>query len=365
MPNLAIIAFFPFFTAFAVTTIFTFLSIPLIKKLGLIDDPKLHKHPGIIHTKPIPRGGGLPLFLGTFVTCIFFLTFNTSIIAVFFAAFLALSIGLMDDKLNAQSKDVSPYLRFFINILTAVIVVASGISIHFITNPFGAGVLRLDMIKLTIPLIQFTFLASDLISIIWLIWVMNMLNWSKGVDGQMPGIVAISAIVIGILSLRLNPAGHGGFVDAQLSFIIAGSAIGFLFFNFYPAKIFPGYGATALYLLLGVASILTSAKLATAILVMGVPTFDAFFIILRRILSKKSPFQGDKKHLHHILLKLGYTQRQIALFYWSISGILGMLSFLMESRSKVFAIFMVIAITGGALLFLHSITNRKNEKLSS
>ena len=83
---------------------------------------------------------------------------------------------------------------------------------------------------------------------------MNMLNWSKGVDGQMPGIVAISAIVIGILSLKLNPAGHGGFIDAQLSFIIAGAAIGFLFFNFYPAKNFPGVDSgTSLYFLLGVA----------------------------------------------------------------------------------------------------------------
>ncbi|MGH7204102.1 MAG: MraY family glycosyltransferase, partial [Candidatus Levyibacteriota bacterium] len=205
----------------------------------------------------------------------------------------------------------------------------------------------------------------DVISVLWLIWVMNMLNWSKGVDGQMPGIVAISAIVIGILSLKLNPMIHGGSIDAQLSFIIAGAAIGFLFFNFYPAKIFPGYGATAIYLLLGAASILTSAKLATAILVMGVPTFDAFFIIIRRLLAKKSPFLGDKKHLHHLLLNIGYNQRQIALFYWSISGILGILSFLLESRSKVFAIIMVVAITGGALLFLHMITKKKNEKIST
>lgn len=365
MPNFAIVALLPFFTALAVTTTLTFFAIPLIKKFGLIDDPKLHKHPGIIHTKPIPRGGGLPLFFGALLTSFIFIPINASMIAIFFAAFLALSIGLIDDKLNAQSKDVSPYVRFLVNILTAVIVVASGISILFITNPFGNGVLHLNTIKLSIPFIPISFLLSDIVSIIWLVWVMNMLNWSKGVDGQMPGIVAISAIVIGILSIKLNPTGHGGFIDAELSFIIAGAAIGFLIFNFYPAKIFPGYGATALYLLLGVASILTSAKLATAILVMGIPTFDAFFIIIRRILAKQSPFKGDKKHLHHILLKLGYNQRQIALFYWSISGILGMLSFLMESRSKVFAILMVIAITGGALFFLHSITNKKNEKLST
>jgi UDP-GlcNAc:undecaprenyl-phosphate/decaprenyl-phosphate GlcNAc-1-phosphate transferase len=365
MPNLATTALLPFFTALLITTILTFLSIPLVKKLGLIDDPKLHKHPGIIHTKPIPRGGGIPLFLGAFLSSIFFIPFNQTFFAIFFASFLALGIGLIDDKLNAKSKDVSPYFRFLVLILSAIIVVASGVSILFITNPFNAGVIHLNLIRLSIPFLPVSFSISEIISVLWLVWVMNMLNWSKGVDGQMPGIVAISAIVIGILSLKLNPLGHGGYIDAQLSFIIAGTAIGFLFFNFYPAKIFPGFGATSLYLLLGVASILSSAKLATAILVMGVPLVDFMFTIVRRILSGKSPFHGDKKHLHHILLALGYNQRQIALFYWSISGILGMLSFLLESKSKVFAILMVIVITGGALLFLHSITNKKNEKLSS
>src|SRR6185437_13744409 len=337
----------------------TFLAIPFVKKLGLIDDPKLHKHPGIIHTKPIPRGGGLPLFLGTLITSIIFIPFSQTFFAIFFAAFLVMGIGLIDDKLNAQSKDVSPYFRTLVQILAAIIVVAGGVSINYVTNPIGAGVLHFNTIKIG------TFLLSDIITVLGLVWVMNMLNWSKGVDGQMPGTVAISAIVIGILSLKLNTAGNGGYIDAQLSFIIAGTAIGFLFFNFYPAKIFPGFSATSLYLLLGVASILTSAKLATAILVMGVPLVDFMFTILRRILAKKSPFQGDKKHLHHILLKLGYNQRQIALFYWSISGILGVLSLFLESRSKIFVILMVIAISTGALLFLHTITNKKNEKISS
>jgi UDP-GlcNAc:undecaprenyl-phosphate GlcNAc-1-phosphate transferase len=363
MQNFATVAIFPFLVSLAATTILTFLTIPLVKKYGLIDDPKLHKHPAIIHTRPVPRGGGIPLFFGALIASLIFLPLNATTLAIFSAAFLALVVGLVDDKLNSQSKDISPYFRFIVLTLSAVIVVASGISIPFITNPLGAGILHLDTIRVGYP--TFYISLSEFISILWLVWVMNMLNWSKGVDGQMPGIVAISAIVIGILSLKLSSAGQGGYVDAELSFIIAGTAIGFLFFNFFPAKIFPGFGATSLYLLLGVASILTSAKLATAILVMGVPLVDFMFTITRRILSKKSPFQGDKKHLHHILLKLGYNQRQVALFYWCISGILGLLSLLLESRSKIFAIIMVIAITGGGLLFLHSITNKKNEKLTT
>lgn len=363
--DITTLAIIPLITALILTVVFTYFSIGLAKKLGLMDDPKMHIHPGIIHTKPIPRGGGIPLFFGALVASFFFLPMNSTTFAIFFAAFIALTIGIIDDKLNAQSKDVSPYLRFLVNILTAIIVVGSGVSINFITNPFGSGVLHLDAILLMVPFIPITILLSDLITVLWLIWVMNMLNWSKGVDGQMPGIVAISAIVIGILSLKIDPIGQGSAIDAQLSFIIAGSAIGFLLFNFYPAKIFPGYGATSLYLLLGVASILTSAKLATAILVMGVPMVDMLFIIIRRLLNKKSPFQGDKKHLHHILLKLGYNQRQVALYYWGFSAILGLISLTLESKSKVFAIIMVIAVTGGVLLFLHRLSRTKNEELTS
>jgi len=332
-----------FLVAFILTTLLVPPCILFIKKIGLIDNPKLHKHPGIIHTKPIPRGGGLPLFLGAFLAGILFLPLTTTTIAIFAASFLALVVGLIDDYLNAKGEDISPYLRFFMNILTALIIVASGVSIRFITDPFG-GIIHLDAIKIVLPFLSFPLLLSDIISVLWLVWIMNMLNWSKGVDGQMPGIVAISAIIIGILSLR---QGTENLLDAKLSFIIAGSAVGFLLFNFHPAKIFPGYGATSLYLLLGVASILSSAKLATAILVMGVPIVDALFTIIRRIANRKSPFQHDRKHLHHILLQLGWGQRQIALFYWCIS------------------IIMVVVITGGGLLFLHTVTKKPNDKIAS
>ncbi|HSA84438.1 MAG TPA: MraY family glycosyltransferase, partial [Patescibacteria group bacterium] len=353
-----------FLIAFLATAVITPLFIIINKKLGLLDDPKKHIHPAIIHDKPIPRGGGIPIFLGILIAAFFFLPHTTTTFGLFAAGFLALAVGISDDILNAKGKEISPIIRFVINILTAVIVVASGISIKFITNPFGGEILHLNTIGFVVPLLQFPLFISDIISVIWLIWIMNMLNWSKGVDGQMPGIVAISAIVIGILSLRLLTGSENN-IDAILSFIIAGGALGFLLFNFHPAKIFPGYGTTFLYLFLGVASILSSAKLATAVLVMGVPLVDFIFTIIRRILAKKSPFKGDKKHLHHILLQLGYNQRQVALFYWSISAILGIISLTLESKSKLFAIIMVGVITAGGLFFLHAVTKHTNDDTAS
>lgn len=349
----------PFLTSFLVCSICVPITIKLAKKYRVVDDPKLHKHPGIIHAIPIPRAGGIPLYLGALVAGVIFLPMNNVTISIFFAAFLALSIGVIDDKFNAQSKDVSPYLRFFINILCATIVVASGITIPFITNPFG-GILHFDIYKLSFGVL--TISLADVTAGIWIVWVMNMMNWSKGVDGQMPGIVAVSALVIGILNLRFPILDPNTLLDAKLSFIIAGSALGFLLYNFHPAKIFPGYGATALYLLLAVVSMHSSAKLATAILVMGIPMIDALFTIFRRVFSGKSPFWYDNKHLHHILLRLGYKQRQIALFYWIFSGILGSVSLTLQSRSKVFAIMMLIVVVGGALLFLHLVVRDRHEK---
>lgn len=352
----------PFLTAFIACSFVTPIVIILAKRYGIIDDPKLHKHPAIIHVLPIPRAGGIALFLGALIPAIIFLPINNITISVFFAAFLALLIGIVDDKFNAKSKDVSPYIRFFFNILCATIVVASGVSIPFITSPLG-GILHFDIFKISLG--YFSISLADIIAGIWIIWVMNMLNWSKGVDGQMPGIVAISAIVIGILNLRFPILDANTLLDAKLSFIIAGSALGFLIYNFHPAKIFPGYGATALYLLLAVVSMHSSAKLATAILVMGIPMVDAVFTILRRVFSGKSPFWYDNKHLHHILLRLGYKQRQIALFYWIFSAILGSVSLTLLSRSKGFAIIMLIVVVGGALLFLHLVVRDRHEKNTS
>lgn len=350
--------FYPLIIAFILTTILTPISLRLIRKMGLLDDPKTHKHPGIIHNKAIPRGGGIPLFLGIALTGIIFLPLTKTVIALFMASFIALLIGVLDDKY-----DISPYIRFAGNIAVAVIVVGSGITIPFITNPFG-GILYLNLVIFPINLfgINFSVALSNIIAILWIIWVMNMLNWSKGVDGQMPGIVAISALTIGFLSLRFAGSDSFSQVSVALSFMIAGASLGFLIFNFHPAKIFPGYGATAIYLLLSAASILSGAKLATAILVMGIPMIDGLFTIIRRLLAGRSPFWHDKKHLHHLLLSFGFGQRHIALFYWIISAILGALALVLSSRGKIFAIIMLLIVVGGTLLFLHRILNKTYDK---
>ena len=350
-----------FLLGFLTTALLTPFVITLMKKWHVVDDPSSRKHPGIIHNKPIPRGGGLALFLGALITSLLLLPFSMQLSGIFIAASLAMFVGLYDDMLNAKGKDLSPYIRFLTNILCAVIVVLSGVTIQFVTNPFG-GILLLNEPLFTLNGISLSLAHG--VTILWIVWVMNMLNWSKGVDGQMPGIVGISALVIGLLSLQ-TAGTQFGLLDANLSFIVSGVSFGFLLYNYYPARIFPGYGATALYLLLAVASILSSAKLATAVLVMGIPTIDALFTIARRILSGKSPFWHDNKHLHHLLLRMGLSQRSIALSYWLFSAILGTISLSLESKSKFFALSMLVVLAGGALLFLHFILRKSDETVTT
>lgn len=343
------IVLLPFLTALFVTGVSTPIAIFFLKKFNVVDDPR-RKHPGIIHKKPIPRGGSIPFFVGAIIASLIFLPINTLTLAIYASSTIALVIGVLDDKY-----DISPYIRFFTNFVCAFIVIIVGINVSFITNPLG-GILFLDQIMIG------PFPLSSLVAVLWIVWVMNMLNWSKGVDGQMPGIVAISAAVIGILSLRFGTLDEASTISANLSFIISGASVGFLLYNFYPAKIFPGYGATSIYLLLAIVSILSSAKLATAILVMGVPLADGAFTIIRRVLSGKSPFWHDKQHFHHLLLSMGYDQRRIALFYWLVSAILGALSFVLSSKGKLFAILMLIILVGGALLFLNYVVKNQNGK---
>ncbi len=352
------LVFLPFILSLIITVFITPIVIFFTKKYGLIDDPK-RKHPAILHNKPLPRGGGIALFFGAFFSGIILLPWNNITGAIFLSAFIALSIGVIDDAFNAKSKEISPYFRFLVNILCAVIVVGSGVTVPFITNPFG-GILHFDSL-LVINLWGFTLTVAQIVAILWIVWVINMLNWSSGVDGQVSGIVAISAIIIGILSLRFAP-NELVLIDAKLSFIVAGTSIGFLLYHFHPAKILPGYGATALYLLVAIVSILSSSKLATAILVLGIPTVDAAFTILRRILSRKSPFAGDRKHLHHILLALGLNQRKIALFYWLISAIVGSITLQLQSQNKVFALLVMWVTIFGSLIFLHLFLWHKHEK---
>jgi len=324
--------------------------IKFAKKVNLMDDPKTHIHPAVLHKKPIPRAGGLAIYIGIFIAALFFVPFDNFIKTIFMGGLIVVLTGILDDKF-----DLSPYVRFGLNILTAAVAVYAGVSIPFITNPFG-GILHFT--NLQFSLLSQIFHLGDILAIIWIVWVMNMLNWSKGVDGQMPGIASISSFVIGLAALRFLPIDNFSLTTSTISFIVGGASLGFLFYNFYPAKIFPGYSATILGYFIGILSITSGVKLATAVLVMGVPSVDAAITIFRRILTKKSPFWHDRGHLHHLLLNYGMGHRSIAVFYWLMSLLLGIVALSASSRGKLFVIMLVSVVVLGFIFMLRVIGRR-------
>jgi UDP-GlcNAc:undecaprenyl-phosphate GlcNAc-1-phosphate transferase len=189
-----------------------------------------------------------------------------------------------------------------------------------------------------------------LLALFFILWNMNIVNWSKGVDGQMPGFVAIALAFVGLIALRFA-ADPAQLETAHLAFIVSGAFAGFLVWNFYPQKIMSGYGAGSLAgFFLAVLAILSGAKFATTVMVLAVPTADAVFTIVRRILAGKSPLWGDRGHLHHKLLdELGWGRKRIAVFYWVTSFSLGVLSLVLDTRGKILAI---VLASSGVFAFL-------------
>ncbi len=321
-------------TSFLISFILTIPTISIAKKLHLVTDKKKRFHPAHTHTGIVPRGGGIPLYLSLLITVLIFLPVNKILLGILLGSFLLVIVGLLDDY-----ADVSPYVRFCANLFISALVILFGLGIPYISNPFG-GIIRLDTWQIPINFLgkHSIWVIADLAALIWLSWTTNMVNWSKGVDGQLPGFVAITAIFIGLLSQRFTAYDISAQTVMFLSFIVAGAYLGFLPFNFYPQKIMPGYGGGALAgFLLGILSILSFGKVGTAVLILSIPIIDATYTIFRRLKNKKSPFKADWGHFHHKLLEIGWGKRRIAMFYWIVSLILGVSSLFLKGIEKLIA----------------------------
>lgn len=321
--------YLPAFISFLITILTIPPTIKFAKKFKLIDQ-----------NRPVPRAGGLAVFCALFLTIIIFTPLHKTTLGILGGLIILVLIGILDDKYQ----NISPYSRLVGQFIAALIFVSSGAGINFITNPMG-GIIHLDNIR---------FLPA-ILGLVWIVWVMNMINWSKGVDGQMPGIVATSAFILGLLSLKLTIFQDLSQVNvAMLAFITTGSALGLLIFNWYPAKIFPGFsGSTILGFMIAVLAILSGAKLATALLVLLIPATDFAYTFIRRILQGKSPVWGDRGHLHHKLLEAGFTHPQISLFYILGSVTLGVAALLLPSQGKLFAASLVGLGILGIILWLN------------
>lgn len=335
----------PFLPPLLIAVLLTALVTPVVaylaRRWGLVDDPKHRYHPAHTHKGIVPRAGGLAILIGISVTILLSIPLTRQLLGILIGSVMLTIIGLLDDK-----KDVSPYIRLVVNAAVAILVVATGSTIPFITNPLTGGILPLNALSIQLSFgdMVISIGLPHILAIIWIVWTMNIIGWSAGVDGQMPGYVAISAFVLGLLSLRYSLLDPSQIWVTLLAFIVAGAYLGFLPWNFYPQRIMPGYGGKTLAgFYLALLGILSFAKLGTALLVLGIPMLDAVATLIRRIGNKKSPVLADRGHLHHKLLDLGWTKPRIALFYWGVSAILGLVSLTVTSTLKVFT-FIAVAV---------------------
>ncbi|RJP47743.1 MAG: undecaprenyl/decaprenyl-phosphate alpha-N-acetylglucosaminyl 1-phosphate transferase [Armatimonadetes bacterium] len=357
-----------FTVSFFITVLITPLVIMLAKKYGLVDDPKNRPHPAHIQKRIIPRAGGLPVYIAIVITTLIFLPLEKYLVGIFFGITTLLILGLIDDK----RLQFNPYKRLLLLFAAAGFAVASGVGISFINNPLAS--LTFLPSFLTIPIIHLDtliysinlfgehnlILIADIFAFFWIITLTQIINWSKGVDGQMPSITLVTAIILGLLSMKFYFLGDANQLNiAILAFIVAGASAGLLIFNWYPSKIIPGFsGSTVLAYMLAVLAILSGAKLATALLVLAIPTIDFIYTFWRRVLTGHSPVWGDRGHLHHRLLDLGWSHQKISLFYMFGSVILGSVALAVNTGSKIFAVSIVGVAFIAFILWLNSFYHR-------
>lgn len=340
---------FPWLLSAVVSFMVTPIIIRFAGRLGIIDDPKKSKHPKIIHSVPTPRGGGIPIFIALMVTSLIFLPIDKKLIGILIGALILVVMGTLDDKYN-----LNPYLRLTLGFVATAAPIAAGIGIAFITNPMG-GIINISQPQIIIHLFgtHTIWLISDLFALIWVTFLMNMLNMgAKGVDGQLSGVTIIAALTIALLSLKFS-ADITQWPVIILAAITAGAFLGFLPWHVFPQKIMPGYGGSTLAgYLLGILSILATAKVGVLLVVLGIPLIDTGYVIINRVRNGKSPVWGDRGHLHHRLLDAGLTKGQVALFYWVVTGILGIIALNLNTSAKVYTMVGVAVVIGGLILWL-------------
>jgi UDP-GlcNAc:undecaprenyl-phosphate GlcNAc-1-phosphate transferase len=319
---------------------------PIVRSLalraGMVDEPDRRR----VNVRPVPRAGGVATvsaFVAVGAAAVWIngeldlvplpaIVGGPELIALLAGSIAAALIGLIDDYLQVRAR-----WQLVGQFGLAAWAIALGIGVTSINNPLGPGAIRLEG-----PLmVAFT--------LFWIVGMINAINFIDGLDGLSSGIGLIAAVTLGLISLTTTV---GQPFIAILCFVLAGSLLGFLRWNFHPATIFAGTSGTMfLGFALAVLAVLGTAKVAVALLVLGVPIIDAFWIIVRRLMTGRTPFSPDRGHIHHRLLDLGLTHTQVVLFIYGICIAFGALSLLLSGTGQVYA-FLGLFLLGGLGVFV-------------
>lgn len=337
--------FATFFLTSVLSLFFSYGTIFVAKKLGIVDRPDEARK---LHHLETPLMGGVAIFLSFFL--IIFL-FNEKILSgnlewkhwlgVFIGALFLVIGGVLDDKYNLK-----PGKQIIFPILAIFSVLVGGVGIAKITNPFG-GFLFLENLNI----------LSSAIIFIWLLGMMYTTKLLDGVDGLVSGVAAIGGFIIFLFTITTK------YYQPDIGFaalVFSGACFGFLILNWHPAKIFLGEsGSLLLGFILGVLAIISGGKIAIALLVMGLPIMDVAWIIIRRLKEGKNPFKfGDRKHLHHRLLDLGIGPKKTVLIFYAFSTFFGLAALFLQSRGKLLALTLLLVIMFGMVYFFEKMERK-------
>ena len=345
--------------ALAATTVVSFLLTPLAirfaPRLGAVDQPGAERR---VHSTPIPRTGGLAVagaFVGVGLIALLANTFlhfapplrevkAPEVYALFGGVAVGGLLGYLDDRFELRAR-----WQFASQFVLAGIALVAGIRIERLPNPFADG----GFVLTGSDVATFAAVAA---TTLWIVGMLNSANFVDGLDGLLAGIALIAATTLGVISLiEPNPQP----LVATLCALLAGSLLGFLPYNFHPARVFIGTaGVFAVGYALAILSVLGTAKVAIALLVLGVPVIDAFWIIIRRVSQGRAPFHADRGHFHHRLLDLGLTHRQAVLTIYALCVVLAVLALALSGQGQISA-FLVIVLAFGVTLF---VMTRRSER---
>ncbi len=322
--------------AFVISFAFTFATTPLARRLafrigqGAVDIPKDSRR---MHKKPTPRIGGVAIIFGFLVATLCFADWTRQLAGTLAGAAIIAAMGFVDDCKNLNAK-----LKFVIQIIAALVVIFVGnIKIDVFTNP---NVLSDN------PYWVLPEWLSITLTVLWIVFITNAVNFIDGLDGLAAGVSAIMSVSLVFISVRV-----GEYPIAILGIALMGSCFGFLPFNFNPAKIFMGdTGSTFLGFMLATLSIQGVFKsyavisFAVPLLILGLPLFDASFAMIRRVAHGKSPMVADRGHLHHRLVDMGFSQKQTVFILYAISGVLGITAVLLAESGFLRAIILLLCV---------------------
>ncbi|PIU07772.1 MAG: hypothetical protein COZ85_02705 [Candidatus Moranbacteria bacterium CG_4_8_14_3_um_filter_34_16] len=342
----------PFLEAFFFSVFFLFATISFSHRFFL-EKHKSSRHIHLKRGKNIPRIGGIAMVLAFNLAIIFDknLVISPELYGFMLGTGIIFAVGFWDDI-----KEIFWKVQLFFQVAVAVLVFIMGVRVYYITNPFTGGIIRFDSSLGTI--------FSVLMVIFWIVVVINAINWADGIDGLSGGISLIAGTTIFFLSLR--PEVNQPPI-AIVCAILTGVFLGFLIFNFYPAKIMAGTcGAMFMGFSLSVLAIFSGTKIATALLVLIIPLVDFLWVIGERFRNKRSLFQPDMNHLHYKLMELGWSQRKIVFSYWIFTVIVAFVALNTRIFGKSVTLFLTVFLAVIFLIYINKkilcLKNKRTEK---